>query len=66
MMFFEWEAIQVMIKYCCADCGEVIVVHFHNSWQEIKDCQRGMRALCDACRSWPGCPSAREADAGRR
>jgi hypothetical protein len=53
------------VKHCCADCGEVIVVHEHSSWQEIKDCQAGMRALCASCSSWPGSPSAR-ADAGRR
>jgi hypothetical protein len=54
-MFFV-EAIPMEIKHCCADCGEVIAVHEHNSWQEIKDCDAGRRALCDACRSWPGCP----------
>jgi hypothetical protein len=63
-MFFV-EAIPMEIKHCCADCGEVIAVHEHNSWQEIKDCQAGMRALCALCASWPGCPSAGAA-AGRR
>ncbi len=52
------------VKHCCADCGEVIVVHFHNSWQEIKDCLAGMRGLCAQCNSWPECPSAQQADAG--
>ena len=55
----------MQIKHVCLDCGEVVAVHDHNSWQEIKDCQAGMRALCDQCRSWPGSPSA-GADAGRR
>jgi hypothetical protein len=53
------------VKHCCVDCGAVIEVHEHSSWQEIKDCQAGMRALCRECASWPGCPSA-GADAGRR
>jgi hypothetical protein len=48
----------MQIKHCCADCGEVLAVHEHLSWQEIKDCQAGMRALCDSCRSWPGCPGS--------
>ena len=46
----------MQIKHCCADCGEVMAVHEHASYQEIKDCLAGMRALCDACRSWPGSP----------
>ena len=56
------------IKHCCPSCGDVVVVHIHNSWQEVKDCLAGMRALCTACASWPGsgCPSAEAADAGRR
>jgi hypothetical protein len=35
------------VKHCCADCGEVIAVHEHSSWQQIKDCQAGMRAPID-------------------
>jgi hypothetical protein len=53
------------VKHCCGDCGEVIAVHEHNSWEQIKDCQAGMRALCAECASWPGCRAA-GADAGRR
>jgi hypothetical protein len=49
----------MQIKHCCADCGEVMAVHEHSSYQEIKDCFAGMRALCTACRSWPGSPCAR-------
>ena len=39
------------VKHCCADCGDVIEVHEHSSWQEIKDCQAGMRALCERARA---------------
>lgn len=46
----------MQIKHGCQSCGEVMAVHDHSTYQEIKDCQAGMRALCDACRSWPGCP----------
>ena len=44
------------VKHCCVDCGQVMAVHEHSSYQEIKDCLAGMRPLCDSCRSWPGCP----------
>ena len=44
------------IKHCCADCGAVLAVHEHDSYQEVKDCLAGMRSLCDVCHSWPGCP----------
>jgi hypothetical protein len=44
------------IKHCCADCGEVLTVHQHSSYQEVKDCLRGMKALCAECASWPGLP----------
>ena len=44
------------VKHCCADSGKVTVVHVHNSWQEIKNCLRGMQLLCEACRSWPLMP----------
>jgi len=54
------------IKHCCADCGEVIAVHQHSSWQEIKDCQAGMRALCAACSSVRSGTRSIVADAGRR
>jgi hypothetical protein len=54
----------VQIKHACRSCGEVMAVHEHSSWQEVKDCLAGMRALCVQCDTWPGCPSAR-ADAGQ-
>ncbi len=44
------------VKHVCLDCGDVIAVHEHSSWQQIKECQAGMKALCPACASWPGCP----------
>ena len=53
------------IKHCCADCGEVIAVHEHANYLEVKTCLKGMRPLCPECASWPGSPSA-GAEAGRR
>jgi len=44
------------VKHCCVDCGQVIVVHEHSSYVEVKLCLRGMRPLCDECRRFPGCP----------
>ena len=56
----------MQVKHVCQACGEIMAVHEHSSWQEVKDCQRGMHALCAECRSWPGCPFRAGADAGRR
>ena len=53
------------IKHVCASCGELMEIHGHSSWQEIKDCDRNRRALCDACRSWPGCPLPPERTRGQ-
>jgi hypothetical protein len=53
MMFFMGDT-RMKVTHCCADCGQVMAAHEHSSWQEIKDCDRNRRALCDACRSWPG------------
>ncbi len=55
----------VEVKHCCVDCGQVIVMHEHSSYIEVKNCLAGMRALCDACASWPGSPSAEATEAGR-
>lgn len=44
------------IKHVCRDCGEVIAVHFHNSWESIKACLLTMRVQCEQCRLWPGSP----------
>ena len=46
------------IRHVCQSCGELMAVHEHESWQEVKDCLAGMRALCRERASWPGCPSA--------
>jgi hypothetical protein len=54
------------VKHCCQSCGGVMAVHDHGSYQEIKDCLTGMKALCPECASWSGDPAAAEADAGRR
>ena len=53
------------VKHCCVDCGAVMEVHEHSSWQEIKDCDLNRRALSDACQSWPGCPLPSEGKRGR-
>src|SRR5580658_994831 len=45
-MFFMRDT-RMKMTHCCADCGEVMAVHEHSSWQEIKDCDRNPRALCD-------------------
>jgi hypothetical protein len=55
----------MQIKHCCADCGEVMAVHEHSSWQEVKDCRRGMRPLCDECRRFPRCPLPSEGMRGQ-
>ena len=46
----------LQIKHVCQSCGEVIEVHEHANYQEVKDCLRGMKPLCRECDSWPGCP----------
>lgn len=56
----------MQIKHVCQSCGEVMVVHEHSSWQEVKDCLAGMRPLCAQCDSWPGSSSLKTADADRR
>ena len=52
------EVLGIEIKHVCESCGEVMAVHEHESWQEVKDCLAGMRALCRECGSWPGGPFA--------
>jgi len=56
----------MQIKHCCADCGEVLAVHEHNSYQEVKDCLASMRPLCDVCCHWPGCPLPPEREHGQQ
>ncbi|MBV8453847.1 MAG: hypothetical protein JOZ29_16475 [Deltaproteobacteria bacterium] len=31
------EGDRMQIKHCCTNCGEVMAVHEHSSWQEVKD-----------------------------
>jgi hypothetical protein len=56
MVFFEGGKGAMEVKHCCVDCGQVMAVHEHSSYQEVKDCLASMRPLCDECWSWPGCP----------
>jgi hypothetical protein len=44
------------VKHVCLDCGEVLAVHEHASYQEVKTCLAGMKPLCPACASWPRSP----------
>jgi hypothetical protein len=55
----------MQIKHTCRDCGEVMEVHEHNSWLEIKLCDRHRKALCIQCRSWPGSPLPSEEKRGQ-
>jgi hypothetical protein len=36
----------MQIKHVCRSCGEVMAVHEHANYQEVKDCLRGMKPLC--------------------
>jgi len=64
MLFAGGKAMQ--IKHVCQSCGEVMAVHEHSSWQEVKDCSAGMRPLCGECASWPGFPVAQQSEVERR
>jgi hypothetical protein len=33
------------IKHVCQSCGDVMAVHEHESWHEVKDCSPG----CERC-----------------
>jgi hypothetical protein len=48
------------VKHCCVDCGQVMAVHEHSSYQEIKNCLTGMRPMCDLCQRWLGSLLAQE------
>jgi hypothetical protein len=66
MMFFtQIRGRRMQIKHVCEACGEVMAVHFHKSWQEVKDCLAGMRPLCRECASWPGCPLPEDGKRGQ-
>jgi hypothetical protein len=45
---------EMEIKHVCQSCGEVMAVHQHSDYQQVKDCLAGMRAVCDECASLPG------------
>jgi hypothetical protein len=57
---------QLEIKHACQSCGEVMAVHKHASYQEVKDCLAGMKPLCSSRASWPGCPFPMLGRGGRR
>ncbi len=42
----------IEITHSCVACGEIIAVHKHASYQEIKNCLAGLKALCAQCASW--------------
>jgi hypothetical protein len=54
------------IKHVCQSCGEVMAVHEHSSWQEVKECLAGMNPLCAQCSRWPGSPARRDEEELRR
>src|SRR5215471_5212381 len=35
---------------------DILAVHQHASYQEVKTCLAGMKPPCRECASWPGCP----------
>jgi len=43
MVFFEGGRGAVEVKHCRIDCGKVMAVHEHSSYQEVKDCLASMR-----------------------
>jgi hypothetical protein len=44
------------IKHVCFDCGAILAVHEHASYQELKTCLTGVKPLCRECANWPGSP----------
>jgi hypothetical protein len=44
------------VRHVCESCGELLAVHEHANYQQVKDCRGTMRPLCNECASWPGCP----------
>jgi hypothetical protein len=47
----------MQINHVCQSCGELMEVHEHGSWLEVKACTRTVPALCPQCASWPEVPS---------
>ena len=54
------------VRYVCAACGELLAVHEHASYQEVKDCLAAIKPLCPTCASRPGCPCRKRGSRGRR
>ena len=53
------------IKHACQSCVDVMAVHDHDSYQEIKACLRGLKPLCESCASWLGSPLPSEGTRGQ-
>jgi hypothetical protein len=53
------------VRRVCAACGELLAVHEHASYQEVKDCLAGIKPLWPMCASWPGCPLPQERKQGQ-
>jgi hypothetical protein len=54
------------ITHACQLCGEVMAVHEHANYQEVKACLAGMKPLCDPCASDPGSPLSASGTRGRK
>jgi hypothetical protein len=66
MMFLsEGEEAQVEVNYVCESCGDLLATHDHYSFLEVKQCLRGMKALCVECAKWPGCPLPEDGTRGQ-
>jgi hypothetical protein len=37
------------IKHVCQGCDQLLAAHNHSPWLEVKQCLRGMKALCAEC-----------------
>ena len=53
------------IEHVCCDCGAILAVHQHASYQEVKTCLAGMKPLCRKCASWPESPLPPEGTRGQ-
>ena len=54
------------LKHVCCDCGAILAVHQHGSYQEVKTCLAGMKPLCQECASWPDSPLPSEEPRGQK
>jgi hypothetical protein len=55
---------EMEVRHVCESCGELLAVHYHSSYAEVKACRRGMKPLCAQCASYPGCPLPSEGTRG--